>query len=74
MDDEPLVQDIGDRPGALLAQPRTANRIEVLLTRFPFDFVELAEQLQRISREITAVVGVDLIELAPGVCLIQCAG
>ena len=74
VDDEPLVQDIGDRPGALLAQPRTANRIEVLLTRFPFDFVELAEQLQRISREITAVVGVDLIELAPGVCLIQCAG
>ena len=33
-----------------------------------------AEQLQRISREITAVVGVDLIELAPGVCLIGSAG
>ena len=68
------MQEIGDRPGALLAQPRPADCIEVLLACLALDLVEFAEQLQRFDGEFTAMVGVELIELAPGVCLIQCAG
>ena len=74
MHDKPLVQDVGDRPGALRAPPRAADRIEVLLARFALNFVEFAEQPQRFGGKFTAMVGVELIELAPGVCLIQCAG
>ena len=68
------MQEIGDRPGALLAQPRPADCIEVLLACLALDLVEFAVQLQRFDGEFTAMVGVELIELAPGVCLIQCAG
>ena len=74
VDDEPLVQEIGDGPGALRAQPRPADRIEVLLACLAFDLVEFAEQLQRFDGEFTAMVGVELVELAPGVRLIGSAG
>ena len=74
MNDEPLVQDISARSGALRAQPRAADCIEVMLACLALDFVEFPEQVQRFGSECTAMVGVEFIELAPGVLLMPSVG
>ena len=71
MNNEPLVQCVGDRPSALLTQPLAPDCVQLLLACLTFDLVELTEELQGLCGEIATMVGIKLVELAPSVRFIH---
>jgi hypothetical protein len=65
--EEPFPQGLNDWLGVLLPQELSLGGRELPFAGFLFDLIERSEVSQRLFRDRAAMVGVEFMELAPGV-------
>ena len=61
------MQGVGDRPAQQLAQSLSTDGIQLFFAGTRFNIIESAEEYQRIGGDLTAMILVQVVELAPRV-------